>query len=320
MDWSNERYVRLYTRETVDDALLSWEARALWHELLKRFDRAGVVEVGPHGWRGVAVLVRIPPEIVERAGAELEQDGRIERRGDYLLAPNFIEAQEATFSDRQRKAESRARRRDEARARDLGIVTKRDTLSGGDRTGQGDLCDAQETAQGIAQPEVTKRPAPVTNRDRESRNVPEPSRPVTGRHSDPCFALPCRTDLGDEHSGAPVGAQPLLVEVEKKPRFDFAKLYKLYPRKRNRARGLKAAAKAIRTEADYQAALTALVAMEKAWRHIPANHQEINFLPHFATWVTDRRWEDEHPLAPGESHPAPRLRAVGDDYEETPDL
>ncbi len=137
MDWENERYVRSYTRETVDDIALSWEARALWDRLLLRFDRAGVLEIGRHGWKGLAGLVRMPPSVVERAGFELLEDGRVEVRGTSLIAPNFIDAQEAKQSDKLRQRESRARRRDQARAKNLGFfpadpnVTKRDDKSHG---------------------------------------------------------------------------------------------------------------------------------------------------------------------------------------------
>lgn len=123
MDWENERYVRLYTRETVDDLVLSWEAMALWHCLVKKFDRAGIIHVGVHGWKGLALLVKMPAAVVVPAGEELLTDGRIIMFAGKLVAPNFIEAQESKQSDKQRKAESRARQRDQALAEMSQIVT-----------------------------------------------------------------------------------------------------------------------------------------------------------------------------------------------------
>ena len=114
MDWSNERYVRLYVRETVGDVALSWQARAIWKEILPKCDRAGVIGLGRHGLRGLAGLIRIPREIVEEYFQELIEDGRVRITGQYLIVPNYIEAQEATQSDRQRAAESRSRRREKA--------------------------------------------------------------------------------------------------------------------------------------------------------------------------------------------------------------
>lgn len=128
MDWENERYVRLYTRDTVDDAVLSWEADALWTKLMRKFDRAGVLPMSRHGWKGVAALTRMPLDVVEVAIEELLTDGRIELRGDWLFAPNFMAAQECKQSDKQRSSESRARRRERAKAAERGLLPySRDT-------------------------------------------------------------------------------------------------------------------------------------------------------------------------------------------------
>lgn len=114
MDWENERYVRVYVRDTVDDAVLSWEALALWNQMLRKMDRSGVIDVGRHGAMGLAALVRIPLHVVEPALLELIGDGRIvvNPNTNQILAPNYMHAQEARQSDKLRQAESRARRRD----------------------------------------------------------------------------------------------------------------------------------------------------------------------------------------------------------------
>lgn len=138
MDWSNEEYVRLYTRETADDLELSWEALALWRAMLCKFDRSGVIPVR-NGWPSIARMVRMPVDVVERAGPELVTDGRVRVTKHGLVAPNFTEAQTASKSDKLRQRESRDRRRDVAlgkpgettrvsheRSR---TVTKRDTKS-----------------------------------------------------------------------------------------------------------------------------------------------------------------------------------------------
>lgn len=121
MDWPNEVYVRVYTRETDDDLALSWQARALWDAMMKRFDRSGIIAT-KRGARGLSALVRIPPNVVEDALPELLTDGRVvEVEGGYL-APNFTAAQEAVKSDKLRQKESRERRRSEK----LPNVTNRD--------------------------------------------------------------------------------------------------------------------------------------------------------------------------------------------------
>ncbi len=115
MDWSNEDYVRLYTRETADDLELSWEALALWRALLIRFDRAGLIPVR-NGWDSVAKLVRMPRETVQQTGPELVRDGRVRLIDGAVYSPNFTEAQTTSKSDKSRQKESRERRRTSAGA------------------------------------------------------------------------------------------------------------------------------------------------------------------------------------------------------------
>lgn len=187
MDWKNERYVRLYCRDTVEWEMLCWEARALWPNLLRKVDRAGILPLGRHGVRGLAALVKLPVDIVEAGLAGLLEDGCLVQEGEILLVPNFIEAQESKQSDRQRQEESRARRR------------------------------AIETAAALrdlpSQP-VTAGHIPsqsVTNRDSESQNVTEChdlSQPVTIGHSVPCRAVPYLQDPPIPPTASPQGDPP----------------------------------------------------------------------------------------------------------------
>jgi hypothetical protein len=119
MDWENERYVRVYTRDTIAWVTLGWEAQALFLMLIRKVDRSGVIEVGKHGPRGIAGLIGMPIDLVERSLPILLSDGCVAMSGDCILIPNFIEAQEAKQSDRQRQKECRDRRRAEARSRDV---------------------------------------------------------------------------------------------------------------------------------------------------------------------------------------------------------
>jgi hypothetical protein len=110
IDWANEPYVRLYKRETDDDLLLSWEARAVWHEMLKKFDRSGLLETR-RGVRGLAALIRIPAEVVERVLAELLEDGRVRSVPNLgFAAKNYIAANDTPRSDKARQEASRLRR------------------------------------------------------------------------------------------------------------------------------------------------------------------------------------------------------------------
>jgi hypothetical protein len=117
VDWANERYVRLYTRDTTTWRLLSWEAQAIFPVLLRLVDRAGVFDVGdvaPAEALGAA-LAKWPLDVVERGIDSLLKRGVIEINADNLVIPNFLEAQEAQHSAAQRQRESRAKRLAKAR-------------------------------------------------------------------------------------------------------------------------------------------------------------------------------------------------------------
>jgi len=127
VDWSNERYVRLYTRDSVTWSLWPWEARALFCFLLRKVDRAGVLDLGDNDpARAVAAVVSMPLSVVKEHLPSLVESGAIEI-GTAMVMPNYIEAQEAKSSDKQRQSESRGRRRDRARAG--AAVTPRDKES-----------------------------------------------------------------------------------------------------------------------------------------------------------------------------------------------
>lgn len=138
MNWGDERYVRLYVRDTVNWVLLGWESQALFALIMRKLDRAGLLDLGSHGMRGLSALSGIPLDVIERAIKPLMADGTLELRGTTLVCPNFLEAQEASMTDVQRQKEHRAKVRDVARAKELGLlseqsepVTKRDeTVTG----------------------------------------------------------------------------------------------------------------------------------------------------------------------------------------------
>lgn len=110
MDWANERYVRLYVRETPDQALWCWQALAVWPWLVMRAERSGELRTRK-GAAGIAALIRMPIEVVEPGIADLLADGcLVETHRGYAL-PNYVEAQNATSSDSKRKADQRARER-----------------------------------------------------------------------------------------------------------------------------------------------------------------------------------------------------------------
>lgn len=113
MRWEDERYVRLYTRNTPEWSSLSWRARGLFGLIMREVDRAGILELGKLGAKGVAVAVRAPWVEVEGPLSELLDDGcvRVDQVRQCLFMPNFMEAQECAQSDVARKRASREKAR-----------------------------------------------------------------------------------------------------------------------------------------------------------------------------------------------------------------
>lgn len=124
MMWADEPYVRIYRRDTVDLVAMGWEARACLWELLRHVDRSGTAELGKHGARGLAALLHMPVDVVERVLPILEADGCIRIADDRIFVPNYLAAQEAPKSDAARKREERERKRETSDA-----VTKGDAQS-----------------------------------------------------------------------------------------------------------------------------------------------------------------------------------------------
>src|SRR5882757_8466762 len=138
MRWQDERYVRLYIRDTADWNMLPWESRALWPLLLRKLDRAGLLDLGKHGDQGLSVTVNLPLQVIVVGLAGLLADGCVQLSGTMLVVRNFVSAQEATASTVLRSREYRARQREI----DRNNVTK---------------CDSNVTRNHTASREITAR-------------------------------------------------------------------------------------------------------------------------------------------------------------------
>lgn len=113
MLWPEERYVKLYTRDTTDWLLLSWKAQGLFCLLLRKVNKAGQLPLGKRGKQGVAAHIgggTAWPEI-ELALNELLTDGCVSIDGELLIVPNYCAAQEAAQSPALRKKTQRERER-----------------------------------------------------------------------------------------------------------------------------------------------------------------------------------------------------------------
>lgn len=172
MRWEDERYVRLYTRDTITWKMLPWQGKALLPLLMRKVDRAGLLDVGEHGPDGLAALVELPVEVVSEGLAALVKTKTAQWTDDgrALFLPNFLRAQEAHQSDAQRKRDQRERRAAEAKLDAFGLSQN--------------VTDCPNSGQ------------EVTAGHTESQSV-------TGGHSEPSLAEP---SLAVVPTGAPEGA------------------------------------------------------------------------------------------------------------------
>lgn len=125
MDFANERYVRLYVRDTVTWLRLGWDGQNALTQLLRKADRAGVLDLGGmEPWEALVVLCRAPEDAAKR-GVQLVLDlGCAVHDHDRLVFPRYLDANECTQTGAQRTREYRARRAEVSRN-----VTGRDETS-----------------------------------------------------------------------------------------------------------------------------------------------------------------------------------------------
>ncbi|HEU5276861.1 MAG TPA: hypothetical protein VFU97_24605 [Xanthobacteraceae bacterium] len=192
MRWEDERYVRLYCRDTPEWTLLCWQARALHPLILKELDRAGLLELGKSGVKALASKLRLPLEFVRKglegdadSGDGLLTDGCVSivpdgRGGEVLWMRNYLEAQEASQSDAQRKRA--ARERASARAKAASIGLSQNVTGPGDPTQPSPPTGPKATGE-AADASGQVGPAATRRVPEASRNVPQPGQVVTSGHS-----------------------------------------------------------------------------------------------------------------------------------------
>lgn len=114
MDFADERYVRLYVRDTPTWKAWRWEAKALASLLLRKLDRSGRLEWPPRidPARAVAGVVEMPIEVVESALLDMQDTETIEIGPGWLEWPRFVPGQNAKSrakSNAERTAEWKER-------------------------------------------------------------------------------------------------------------------------------------------------------------------------------------------------------------------
>lgn len=222
MNWSDERYVRVYTRDTYDLLAVGWEGRLVLYELLRKCDRAGVLATGGD-LAVIPELLRIPVDIFERGIERLKKRGTVVVSEESITIPNYLAAQEAKYTTAARQRQSRQTRAERAAA-----------------NGEDPRIAARPDRYG---------PLGVTPRDHMgSQDVTNGSHGVTAGHSGslhtvPYLAVPYCTQK--EHSSV----EPSVAQVAPEKRWtpNLEPVYAAYPRKEGKSRGIGIAKRSIRT-------------------------------------------------------------------------
>ncbi len=121
MRWEDERYIRLYTRDTLTWRSWGWQARCVFPLLMRKIDRAGILDVGDDAAAAIALVADLPTSLVSEALPDLLRTETLVLNGKSICAPNFIEAQETPQSDKARKRKSREAARAVKAAKNLDL-------------------------------------------------------------------------------------------------------------------------------------------------------------------------------------------------------
>jgi hypothetical protein len=175
MDWSNERYVRLYTRDTRTWLKLKWEGQSLLALLIRKMDRSGILDDMEEPIEDISLVTGFPEEHTKVGLERLIKYGVVHINTDNtLVMPNYIDAQESSKTDKQRQRESRERRKARAQS-----VTKRDDLvtkcDGNVTSGHNLSQPVTPTCAVLCSTVVEPKPAP-----QEKRRKPAKEKKATG--------------------------------------------------------------------------------------------------------------------------------------------
>lgn len=129
MKWETERWIKLYTRDTVTWRRWGWQGQCVFLQLLRRVDSTGGIDLdGLEPWEAVSIASDGMPEDICRAGVDaLLSTGTCVVEAGELRLPNYAAAQESRTSDAERKRRQRAKRKREQESQDV-------TASGTSRT------------------------------------------------------------------------------------------------------------------------------------------------------------------------------------------
>lgn len=116
LNWPDENYAKLYTRDTPNWLMMPWQARALLPLMIRKADGAGFIDTGDRELAALSLVVQLPQDVVQVGLYALVELGTVSRTAGGLELPNFVEAQEARKTEGQKKRDQRTKVRDLRRA------------------------------------------------------------------------------------------------------------------------------------------------------------------------------------------------------------
>jgi len=180
MDFADEHYVKLFTRDTVTWNRWPWQAQAVLGPLMRKLNKAGVADVDPRFGvaESIAALLgnKWPVEVLQPALDAWLADGTFELSGSRLVMPKFLEAQESRKTKQVIAHDYRQKQRDVARAKSAGLLERPVTIR--DQAGQ-----VVTSRDPPAQPD----PSPAQP-DPEKTAGPKPKKARTEKPPDPRHA------------------------------------------------------------------------------------------------------------------------------------
>lgn len=168
LNFEDEHYVRVYTRDTKTWKRLGFEGQTVLMHVLRRLDKAGVLDDIEDPVIDVALVTDVPEVFVAVGLPRLFACGVLEHRGNCIVMPRYIEGQTARKSDAARSRDARQKRRAVA------MSASRKVTSESREQEKAPHRDAVELIQ--TQDQETQEASPA------SRNVTCESRDASNRH------------------------------------------------------------------------------------------------------------------------------------------
>ncbi len=81
-------------------------------------------------------------------------------------------------------------------------------------------------------------------------------------------------------------------------KFDFESVYKRYPRREGKAKGLQLGKSQIRSQASFDKLSASVDEMARLWSGVDPKDEQRQFIPLFSSWMSKRRWQDETQIGP----------------------